>query len=114
MALEMKQVAKERRRWERNTSAWPVVLKSLSGTVITHGRTANVSQAGAFVITSGECSIQIGDTLIAEMSLPSVDSSGGARPMRTICYSCRVVRTSRLGQLFGIGIELDQRMSLAS
>ena len=97
----------ERRRQLRKEAVWPVILRDESGQEIARGKTINISNTGIFAMFDGQLSVGPGEEYQIEFAVPTTDPGGGARPLdtRTNRYTCRIVRSSRLGSMVGMGIE---------
>jgi hypothetical protein len=90
----------ERRRSIRLPAAYPTLLAEPGGRVLARGRTANISEHGLFLIVSSPTLPPQGHTLIVEITVPAPNDD-----VRTISYSCRIVRRQAVGQLVGLGVE---------
>jgi hypothetical protein len=103
----------ERRRSVRLIAAYPVVLNDRGGRILTRGRTANISEHGAFVVAHDSCRFPEGREVVASLIVPDVSGSGRQKhqPMRTVVYICRVVRTHSLGPLTAVGLEFLRKLA---
>jgi c-di-GMP-binding flagellar brake protein YcgR len=90
----------ERRRSYRLPAAYPTLLAEPGGRVLARGRTANISEHGLFVIVSSSTPPPEDHALIIEVSVPAPNDD-----VRTISYSCRIVRRQAVGHLVGLGVE---------
>ena len=90
----------ERRRSIRLPAAYPTLLAEPDGRVLARGRTANISEHGLFLIISSPTLPPQGHTLVVEITVPAPNDD-----VRTISYSCRIVRRQEVGQLVGLGVE---------
>ena len=100
-------IAAERRRSDRMAICQGVTVLRDDGSVLARGRTSNLSPKGTLVISriQGELP-RIGDAVVVELTVPSSSSSPSkVRMNRTVRQKARIVRTTRLGQLAGLGIE---------
>ena len=96
----------ERRRNRRMAGVYPAVIYDEAGSVIGRGRTGNLSESGAFIITRRRKGLLKAGTMFVEMAVPSAAKTHGRRNIvRTVRLACRLVRTQVLGQLLGLGIE---------
>jgi len=97
--------AREKRRSQRRSLASPAVVLDDQNHVLARGRTANVSEHGAFVVAEHRPDLVEGQQVIVEMTVPSL-SAKKRKSSPTVRYKCRIVRIRTLGKLMGIGLEL--------
>ena len=95
----------ERRQSVRNSAAYPAVISDRHGRPLARGRTANISEHGAFVLANGQ-SLQLEQIVLIELSVPSLRGQG----RRCVLYACRIARRQQLGQLVGVGVEFLQKL----
>lgn len=107
----MKTLKADHRMSPRLGGAHRVAMFDSRGRLLARGRTCNLGLAGVFVIAAGPDVPSPGERVTLEMHLPAgrngrVDRSAG----RVVRYRSRVVHVQRLGQMFGLGIELLERL----
>jgi len=102
----------ERRRAVRAPAAFPATLRDRRGHVLARGRTANISEIGALLLvrpTAGPIRVT---KPVLEVVLPATAEPQAKRsPKRTVRYRCRIVRTTALGHMLGIGVELIEKLA---
>jgi hypothetical protein len=103
----------ERRRSVRLIAAYPVVLNDRGGKPLTRGRTANISEHGAFLVAHDGCRLAEGREVVARLTVPSLSTDEHNRrdAHRTVVYVCRVVRMQSLGPLSGVGLEFLRKLA---
>jgi len=102
----------DRRRSYRMAASHHVVVRDKRGRMLARGRTANISENGAFVLVRCAKPPRQNTDGILEMTVPAfsgVRHKPGAT--RVLCFACRIVRVQQLGQLVGLGIELGEKLS---
>ena len=98
--------AAERRRSIRESAAYPAVIADRHGRFIARGRTANISEQGAFVLADAQ-SLKLQQVVLVELSLPSLKRPDARR---VVTYACRIARRQQIGQLVGVGVEFLQKI----
>ena len=96
----------ERRHSPRIAAVHPMAVRTPDGRVLVRGWTVNISGSGVFVVANGRCRLPQTKEVTVEMTVPAPSNGrgrGGAN--RMIRYAGRIVRTQRLGELMGLGIE---------
>ena len=101
----------ERRRNPRITAAHPVAIRDRRGRLLLRGRTAEVSESALTCLTNARRGLSIRGRVILDVALPAGRSPRLRHsPLRTVRYAGRVVRTTEIGQLVSIVIELTERL----
>jgi hypothetical protein len=101
----------ERRRCRRVAAAHAVDLFTRRRGLIAHGRTANISETGVFVIVDGRSAIPRGGEVCITICIPASSTSCGRRDQfRTVSYTCRIARVQALGNLLGLGLEFLSKL----
>ena len=96
--------ATERRLSLRVSSAYPVKVWDEHQTLLTSGRTANLSENGLMAVVR---SCTLPPEVLIEITLPSAGPPRRGRPgTRTVHYRARVVRRLIMGNLMGLGVQL--------
>ena len=91
--------------------AHQVAVFDSRGRLIAHGRTCNLGPAGVFVVAAGPDAPLPGERVTLDMHLPVGGKEHTNRPSnRVVRYRSRVVHVQRLGRMFGLGIELLERL----
>ena len=96
----------ERRRNSRLAASHSVTILTADGRKLVNGRTGNISPRGLFVIARFNNDLPE-DEVLLELKVPTARShvSGGTQT-RSVRLRARIVRTVRLGQLVGLGLQL--------
>jgi len=97
----------ERRRSVRLSAAYPATLTDGHGRFLAKGRTANISEGGAFVLANAN-SLQPEQVVVVELSIPA---PGRSPNRRVVTYACRIARRQALGQLVGVGVEFLRKLA---
>lgn len=102
----------ERRLSTRIAAAYAVRLCDARGRQVASGRTANVSESGLFALLRYGKDLPENMSPLAEVTVPSHSAAAAARgSTRVVCYRCRIIRQSRLGNLLGVGLEFVEKMN---
>lgn len=102
--------AAERRSSSREAVCQGATVLRQDGSVAARGRTSNLSPRGVFVISRLHGQLpEVGDPVLVELTLSAAAVAGGkGRRTRIVKQDGRIVRTTRLGQLVGLGIEFTR------
>jgi len=101
----------ERRRSSRAAAAHPATISSRRGRFLARGRTANISENGAFVVSRCTRSKLRGETVILDVAVPTAAARGGRDERREVRYLCRIIRTENLGELLGIALAFVEKLA---
>ena len=96
--------ATERRLSLRVSTAYPVKILDEDQSLLTSGRTANLSEDGLMAVVR---SCPLPPEVLIEITLPSMASSRRERGQtRIVYYRARVIRRQIMGNLMGLGVQL--------
>ena len=99
----------ERRESVRVPGSYPVCLWDARGRLIGRGKTANISERGAFVLLPAGRPVPLNGLIQIEMDLPR--SPTHQRLSRRVRYTARVVRAQPMGQWQGVAVELQDKIA---
>lgn len=98
----------ERRHSVRMSAAHQAVIYDRRRKPIARGRTANISERGIFVLTRSNHAIAEDQAVFVELIVPEDPCAG---TLRQVAYRCRVIRRQELGNMLGIGLELQEKIA---
>ena len=100
----------EKRHSIRMPAAYPVVVRDRRGNLLARGRTANVSEVGAYVLARGGRRVAEGQLALIELVLPASPLCRSRNQTRTVVYTCRIIRCEDLGSMIGLGVQLLEKL----
>ena len=101
----------ERRKSQRVSEIHPAAVLDADGYVLAKGRTSNISERGVFLIVDGLWGPELNSRVILELKLPTTGTARRPDKKRTVVYKARVVRTHGSGCIFGVGLELMEKVA---
>ena len=100
--------ATERRLSLRISTAYPVKILDENESLLTSGRTANLSENGLMAVVR---TCPLPPEVFIELTLPSLANSRRAYGQtRIVCYRARVIRRQIMGNLMGRGVQLLKKV----
>lgn len=96
----------ERRRSRRVPAVHPATIMDEDGCVISKGRTSDTSECGVFLIVDNNWEPVVDSEVVLELRIPGTPTPRKPDKLRTVAYHARVVRTSNIGSMIGVGLEL--------
>ncbi len=102
----------DRRRAARLPRSYCASIRDGRGNILARGRTTNISETGLFIVGTGRDGALDREHVVVEIDIPSTkprrDGRGG---LRRVQYVARVVRTQAFGPMFGVGLELLEKLA---
>jgi hypothetical protein len=101
----------ERRDSTRVPAAYAAALWDTRGCRLGQGRTANISQSGVYIVARAR-PLRPEITVIVELQVPALTHNHARRNgWRTVRYRAQVVRVEEVGNLWGIALQLGQKLA---
>ena len=102
----------DRRRVVRTPAAFPATVRDRRGRTLARGRTTDISEKGALIVARSTRAAPHTGQAILEITLPAASGPAPRRPaIRTVRYSCRIIRSQKLGHLLCLGLEFVEKIA---